>query len=84
MSRKIDTSREVRLWLGLALSAISTAAILMSNPYVKGKVEDGIDGVKEYVNRKKNERKERKEQKKWKKEHPDVEVVGSETIKQEL
>ena len=78
MSRKnIEASREARLWLGLILT-VGTA--LIASPYVVEGVKVVYDKAKDTIKKEK----EKKEQRKWKKEHPDIEVVGSETIKQEL
>ena len=76
MTRKnIDTSREIRLWVGIILSGITTAAVLASNPYISTNVKRKINSVKDYVNAKKKEHEE--------KNAPHIEVVDSETVSQE-
>ena len=76
MTRKnIDTSREIRLWAGIILSAITTVTVLASDPWVRSKTKKVFNGVKDYVNVKKEEYKE--------KHGPHIEVVDSETVSQE-
>ena len=76
MTRKnIDTSREIRLWAGIILSAITTVTVLASDPYVRSKARKAVNSVKDYVNVKKEEYKE--------KHRPHIEVVNSETVSQE-
>ena len=75
MSRKTDTSREIRLWLGMITTVVSTAVIVASNPYIRCKAKAKYNNVKDYVERKKEEHRKKKE--------PHIEVVSSETISQE-
>lgn len=75
MSKRTDTSREVRLWIGTVITLVSTGVILASNPYVKCKVKSVINKHKNYFEAKKKEKEEKKE--------PHIEVVNSETVSQE-
>lgn len=84
MSKGTDRSREARLWVTIILSAIGTGALVMSDPEVRLIVGKKIHDIKEHFSIKKKIREDKKQEEQWKKEHPDIKVVNSETIKQEL
>ena len=45
-NKRIETSREIRLWGGLAVTTVATILVVASNPYVRMFVEEKWENLK--------------------------------------
>lgn len=54
-NRQVETSRELRLWIGqVIVPAVTGGIILAANPNVRLWVKSKVDGIKQSIRNKKN------------------------------